>query len=265
MPSAVGLPADIAPATSRSTNTSAAMKNRPFIGRFEILSTLGQGAEGAVYLANDSRLGRRVAVKTVLPHPTGGAGGATSANAANTANIATLLDEARTVSALSHPNIVPLYDAGEEGGAPYLVFEYVEGKTLATLIQEQGRLEVGRAVKIAVGLAQGVAYAHATSFGLMTLGVCLAVYGFYYASTEGVLTAMASAAVLADIRASGLAVLGTASGIGKLLSSLMFGWIWEYYGIRAPIEAFIVGLVLAMGIGVFLLARSGAPDGNVAP
>jgi eukaryotic-like serine/threonine-protein kinase len=71
-----------------------------------------------------------------------------------------LLQEARIVSALSHPNIVPLYDAGEEGGVSYLVFEYVEGRSLAELIRESGKLEVGRAVEIAIQLARAVAYAH---------------------------------------------------------------------------------------------------------
>ena len=71
-----------------------------------------------------------------------------------------MLQEARIVSALSHPNIVPLYDAGEEGGLSYLVFEYVEGRSLAETIREAGKLEIGRAVEVAIQLARAVAYAH---------------------------------------------------------------------------------------------------------
>jgi len=140
--------------TGRSFKTSAIIKIGPSIGRFEILSTLGRGAEGTVYLAADTRLGRQVALKTVTQ---------TSELGLSGEGIATLLDEARIVSTLSHPNIVPLYDAGEDGGVAYLVFEYVEGQTLAALIRQQGRLEVGRAVEIAIALAQGVAYAHGNS------------------------------------------------------------------------------------------------------
>jgi len=74
--------------------------------------------------------------------------------------VAALLQEARIVSTLSHPNIVPLYDAFEDAGVSYLVFEYVEGQSLADLIRQSGKLETGRAVVIAIALAQAVAYAH---------------------------------------------------------------------------------------------------------
>jgi len=74
--------------------------------------------------------------------------------------MATLLQEARMVSTLSHPNIVPLHDAGEDGGICYLVFEFVQGRSLADLIRERGQLDIGQAVQIALALAQAVAYAH---------------------------------------------------------------------------------------------------------
>jgi serine/threonine protein kinase len=112
---------------------------------------LGQGSQGTVYLAADTRLGRQVALKTVLP--------ASEARLGREA-VATLLAEARIVSALSHPNIVPLYDAGEDAEVPYLVFERVEGRTLAELIRERGQLETGYAVATAIALAQATAYAH---------------------------------------------------------------------------------------------------------
>jgi len=136
---------------ARSVKTSALQNRRRTIGRFEILSTLGQGSQATVYLATDTRLGRQVALKTVLP--------AFKAKLRGE-GLATLLQEARIVSALSHPNIVPLYDAGEEGGVSYLVFEYVEGRSLAELIREAGKLEIGRAVDVAISLARAVAYAH---------------------------------------------------------------------------------------------------------
>ncbi|HUN93950.1 MAG TPA: protein kinase [Burkholderiaceae bacterium] len=121
------------------------------IGRFEIVRLLGRGAEGTVYLANDTRLGRHVALKTISPHGASGLG---------VPGMTSLIDESRIVATLSHPNIVTLFDAGEEDGTPYLVFEYVEGSTLAMLIRESHRLDVVRAVEIAVALADGVACAH---------------------------------------------------------------------------------------------------------
>jgi len=101
-----------------------------------------------VYLAEDPRLQRRVAIKTVL------------LGERREQEIQTLLAEARTVSRLQHPNIVTLYDAGEENGVPYLVFEFVEGDTLAKLIADKGRLLPARAVEIAIQALEGVGYAH---------------------------------------------------------------------------------------------------------
>jgi len=117
------------------------------IGRFEIVHVLGKGAQGSVYLANDPRLQRRVAIKSV------GAG-------AGAEQIAALLQEARLVSQLSHPNIVTLYDAVESDGAHYLVLEYVEGETLAQLIRREGSLDRQRALRLAMQIADGLHYAH---------------------------------------------------------------------------------------------------------
>jgi serine/threonine protein kinase len=88
------------------------------IGRFEIIRELGRGGQGIVYLAQDTQLDRKVAIKTLrkLGHKT-----------------EQLAHEARIVSKLQHPNIITLYDSGEDQEAPYLVYAYVEGKTLAQL------------------------------------------------------------------------------------------------------------------------------------
>jgi eukaryotic-like serine/threonine-protein kinase len=120
------------------------------IGRFEILRELGQGAQGAVYLARDPHLERQVAIKTLHLDQDSGAN----------QDIKTLLAEARIVSQFQHPNIVTVYDAGEHDGNPYLVFEYVEGTTLASLLRKQRNLPPSRAVEIAVQILDGVSYAH---------------------------------------------------------------------------------------------------------
>lgn len=120
------------------------------IGRFRILSVLGKGAQGKVYLAEDPHLQRQVAIKTLLIEE----------GEERDRQVRTLLDEARIVSRLQHPNIVTLYDAGEEDGTPYLVFEYVEGLPLSRLIKDSGPLHPTRAVDIALKLLAGIGYAH---------------------------------------------------------------------------------------------------------
>lgn len=120
------------------------------INRFEIQRTLGAGAQGTVYLARDTHLGRQVAIKTPV---VGGKAGE------HRRRMDALLAEARTVGQLSHPNVVPLFDAGEENDAPFLVFEYVEGTVLSQLIK-LGKLEPRRAASIAIELLAGLGYAH---------------------------------------------------------------------------------------------------------
>jgi len=122
------------------------------LGRFRIVRRLGQGAQGDVALAEDTRLGRPVALKTVR------VGGRSEAE--QVARVRALLDEARIVGRLSHPNIVTLHDAGEDQGIPYLVFEYVEGETLAARLRAHQRLEPARAVNIAAQVLAALAYAH---------------------------------------------------------------------------------------------------------
>lgn len=118
---------------------------RQLIGRFQILRELGKGGQGAVYLAHDPQLDRQVAIKT-LRH----LGNKTEQ----------LTREARIVSKLQHPNIIALYDYGEHQGAPYLVYAYVEGKTLAQLLKQEKILPLTQAADIACGVLEGLAYAH---------------------------------------------------------------------------------------------------------
>jgi len=115
------------------------------IGRFEILSELGRGGQGAVYLAHDPQLDRQVAIKTLrnLGHKT-----------------EQLTHEARIVSKLQHPNIITLYDYGEHQGVPYLVYAYVDGRTLAQLLKQEKALPFIRAAEITCGVLEGLAYAH---------------------------------------------------------------------------------------------------------
>lgn len=120
------------------------------IGRFKIRRLLGEGAQGRVYLADDSHLGRPVAIKTLLVNPGN-----------RHATERWLSNEARTIARLNHPNIVTLHDAGDDGGTPYLVLEYVEGQTLDALCRESSRLPLHRAVEVVLQVLDGIAYAHA--------------------------------------------------------------------------------------------------------
>ncbi|HLP96895.1 MAG TPA: protein kinase [Sideroxyarcus sp.] len=115
------------------------------IGRFNIIRELGRGAQGAVYLAQDPQLERQVAIKTLRQ----GAAQQTER----------LLHEARIVSKLQHANIVPLYDAGEQQGEPYLVYAYVEGGTLAKMLKDSALPPV-KSAEIACYLLDALEYAH---------------------------------------------------------------------------------------------------------
>jgi len=124
-----------------------AIKN---IGRFEITRILGRGAQSLVYLAYDPNLQREVAIKTL--HFSGVADRQDKVQA--------LIQESRTVSQLRHPNIVPIFEAGEHEGDPYLVFEYVEGQTLAELLRKKKALPASEAVEIMISVLEAIAHAH---------------------------------------------------------------------------------------------------------
>ncbi len=119
------------------------------VSHYRILEKLGEGGMGEVYLAEDTRLDRRVALK-VLPRDLAG----------DPVRKARLIHEAHTASALNHPNIVTLHDIGSEGGIDFLVMEYVAGKPLAGLIPDHG-MPVKEALRCAVQIADALASAHA--------------------------------------------------------------------------------------------------------
>ncbi|MBP6655290.1 MAG: protein kinase [Propionivibrio sp.] len=110
---------------------------------------LGRGAQSVVYLARDPHLQREVAIKTLhfsRPDPL---------------KNQQLLSEARMVSQLRHPNIVPIFEAGEEQGDLYLVFEYVPGLNLGEYLRTNGRLTPVKAISILIPVLDAIAHAHA--------------------------------------------------------------------------------------------------------
>ena len=119
------------------------------LGQYKILERIGVGGMGDVYRARDTRLGRTVAIK-VLPSDLAG----------NPERRGRLVREAQAAAALSHPNIAALYEIGEDQGHSFLVFEFVPGDTLTTIIA--GRpLNARRAIDLAIQIADALADAHA--------------------------------------------------------------------------------------------------------
>lgn len=117
------------------------------IGKYRVLGELGRGAMGAVYLAEDPYIARRVAIKVMRPQVDEGP--------------ERFLQEARTIGALSHPNIVLLHDFGFVGELPYLVMELVEGEQLDHwLLASAGDRPPGARRRVIAGLCRAVAYAH---------------------------------------------------------------------------------------------------------
>lgn len=118
--------------------------------RYEILEKIGGGGMAVVYLAKDLALDRLVAVKLLRDEYTD-----------NQEFIRRFHKEAKAVASLSHPNIVSIYDFGEEGKTSFLVMEYVEGRTLKSLIQESAPLAVEQVVDIGRQICAGISEAHA--------------------------------------------------------------------------------------------------------
>ena len=128
------------------SSTSATLPAR--IGRFEVRALLGAGGFGSVYRAHDPLLGREVALK--VAHP---------GLVENPAQRERFLREGRAAARLRHPHLVPVFDAGCEGGTYYMAAAYVEGKTLATA-RKQSELDLRQSVAVVRQLAEALAYAH---------------------------------------------------------------------------------------------------------
>ncbi|MGL4550110.1 MAG: serine/threonine-protein kinase [Gemmataceae bacterium] len=125
-------------------------KSRGFLlGPYRVLRPLGRGGMGLVYLAEQTSINRRVAVKVLRTqmHQTAGAR-------------ERFAREGRATAALDHPNIVRIYDVQQDGDVHFMVMEYVEGKSLSKLLREQGRMTVSRAVDVVRQAAAGLQHAH---------------------------------------------------------------------------------------------------------
>ncbi len=118
-------------------------------GRYEIIAKIGSGGMSHVYQARDTILNRIVTVKVLR-----------SELAEDKDFVRRFQVEAQAVASLSHPNIVSIYDVGQENGLPYLVMEYVEGLTLKRIIQKEGPLSPAETVNLGVQVCAALAHAH---------------------------------------------------------------------------------------------------------
>ena len=118
------------------------------LGRYEVVSLLAAGGMGEVYVARDTNLGRQVALKILPPELT-----------ADSERVARFVREAQASSALNHPAIVTVYDAGTDGGVQYLAMELIDGEPLSEWMRKHR--DTGRAIDLMAQVADGLAAAHA--------------------------------------------------------------------------------------------------------
>jgi eukaryotic-like serine/threonine-protein kinase len=136
-------------ADEATTGLASSLIGTVLSGRYRLESKLGSGGMSTVYLARDDTLERWVAVKVMHREMSD-----------QPDQIERFRREARAVAQLSHPNVVAVIDAGEDGGHPYIVFEYVDGETLKQRIDRVGPLPVDEATAYAIEIGRGLYAAH---------------------------------------------------------------------------------------------------------
>src|SRR5262245_35306495 len=123
------------------------------LGRYEIIEELGRGAMGVIYKAKDPVIGRHVAIKTIRL-------GDFTDSAHVTELHSRLMREAQSAGVLSHPNIITIFDVGEEAGLAYFAMELVEGATLEHIVEGEQHLDESAVIRIARQTADALGFAH---------------------------------------------------------------------------------------------------------
>lgn len=147
--------ADSRPSSGDRRGASPQPANAPFglssdvTSRYSVLARIGQGGMGEVFKAQDTSLGREVALKFL-----------SNRMVDDETAMRFFMREARAAAALNHPAIVTVYDIGVLDGRPFICMEYVDGTDLATRIDEQGPVPLGHAVNLTAQLALALDYAH---------------------------------------------------------------------------------------------------------
>ena len=125
------------------------MNNRLLAGRYELIQKTGEGGMAIVYKGKDRLLNRYVAIKILRPEFT-----------KDEKFIENFIKESQAAAGLTHPNIVGVYDVGQEGNIHYIVMELIEGKSLSEIIEEKGKLDYKEAVDFTIQIAQALSLAH---------------------------------------------------------------------------------------------------------
>ena len=162
-------------------------------GRYALRAVLGTGGMATVWRARDEVLGREVAVKVLSPP-----------YAADPGFAARFEREARHAAAVSHPQLVTVFDCGVDGGTPYLVMELVTGRTLRQVLDEAGPLPAGQAAAIAAAVCEGLQAAHAAGLvhrdikpaNIILAGGEVKILDFGIARAEGTVAGTATGIVL---------------------------------------------------------------------
>jgi serine/threonine protein kinase len=170
------------------------------IGRYEVLDRLGEGGMGLLYLARDPVLDRTVAIKVL--------------SVLNDEIKQRFAGEARSAARLAHPNIIIIYDVGEDEGQPFIAMEYIDGETLGQIIRRRAPLPLIRRLELILQLASGLGHAH--KMGIIHRDVKPANLML---TAEGVLKILDfGLARIADATASGLTRAGAMLGTPHYMS-----------------------------------------------
>ncbi|MGI9622207.1 MAG: protein kinase domain-containing protein, partial [Acidimicrobiales bacterium] len=173
-----------------------------FGGRYELHRRLAKGGMAEVFLAKDQLLDRPVAVKVLFPQL-----------AADPNFVERFRREAQSAANLSHPNIVGVYDWGQEGNTYYIVMEYVQGRSLSEVIRDNGPLEPERAAEIAADVAAALGFAHKNDFvhcDMKSGNIMISPTGQVKVADFGIAKAISGAGADAKLTQTG-AVMGTAT------------------------------------------------------
>jgi serine/threonine-protein kinase len=135
--------------TATTGMVEVAQVRKALAGRYQIERVLGEGGMATVYLAQDQKHNRKVAVKVMRPE------------LAATLGADRFLREVQVAAQLNHPHILPMHDSGESDGVLYYVMPYVEGETLKERVAKEGQLSVNDAMRLGREVAEALAYAHA--------------------------------------------------------------------------------------------------------
>ncbi|HZW24697.1 MAG TPA: HDOD domain-containing protein [Gallionella sp.] len=225
------------------------MADEKTIGRFEILGELGRGGQGTVYLARDPQLDRKVAIKTLRK-----LGNQTEQ----------LTREALIVSKLQHPNIITLYDAGDQNGTPYLVYAYIEGRTLAQKLKEEKVLPFARAAEIACDALRGLAYAHeqgVSHLDIKPANIMIAKSGLAMVMDFG----LATTSNADEQTATGM-IHGTPRYVApEIISGQVGGPLADVYAAGAVLYEMVTGQYAVTGKNLFEVLNRAANEQVTAP